>query len=332
MDKKKILILRFSSFGDIVQSMSTIDLLAREHQVDFLVKSEFSKFVALSKNIHNVISFDKKSGILGLIKLALKLRKNGYTHFYDAHSNLRSSIFSLFFKTFNRLEYTERKKERFKRFLLFTLRINKFPWPYKGAYSYIWPIERFLSSTVDLDVGCQLIFDQAIIDSCQAKHSFNNYIVFAPSAAWEMKRWPISHWKSLVNELTGKNIILLGGPEDVFCEEISNIAPDRVLNLAGKTSLIESFYLVSEADMTISADTGILHVSDILKTKTIALIGPTAFGFPSSKKSIIQSVDLPCRPCTKDGRGKCSQEVYQKCMVDILPSDVKKSVLIQLDS
>jgi len=81
--------------------------------------------------------------------------------------------------------------------------------------------------------------------------------------------------------------------------------------------LVESCQAVANAKLVISADTGLLHVADILKVPAVALMGPTAFGFPSGKKTVTLDVVLACRPCTKDGRGKCSRDVWQKCMVDI---------------
>jgi heptosyltransferase-2 len=96
--------------------------------------------------------------------------------------------------------------------------------------------------------------------------------------------------------------------------------------MAGKLSLMESMGIVKKSNLVISADTGIIHVADLIGTPGISLIGPTAFGFPTGAHIKTLEVDLPCRPCTKDGRGNCSQKVYQKCMVDITPEMVVKNI------
>ena len=57
------------------------------------------------------------------------------------------------------------------------------------------------------------------------------------------------------------------GTADTFCEELVEVAPERVINLAGKLSLIESCYAVSKANALVSADTGLIHVADILGVK-----------------------------------------------------------------
>ena len=89
---------------------------------------------------------------------------------------------------------------------------------------------------------------------------------------------------------------------------------------------MESCYLVKQSNLVISGDTGFLHAADLFHTPGIALMGPTAFGFPTGKEINVMEVPLPCRPCTKDGHGRCKQSVWQKCMVDITPDRVVKQV------
>ena len=142
-----------------------------------------------------------------------------------------------------------------------------------------------------------------------------------------MKRWPLLNFKNLIMLLPQFNFLVLGGPEDIFCKELEELAPRRVKNLAGELSLVESMAIVKESQLVISADTGIIHVADILEVQGISLIGPTAFGFPTGKHIKVLETELTCRPCSKDGRGYCSQEVYQKCMVDISPDLVAQNIV-----
>jgi heptosyltransferase-2 len=134
-------------------------------------------------------------------------------------------------------------------------------------------------------------------------------IALVPSAAWEMKRWPLPLWKKLIELMPEHHFVVLGGKEDHFCEELKLVAPLRVENLAGKLTLVESCALIEGSGLVISADTGLLHVADVLGVKALSLMGPTAFGFTTGKQIVTLEVDLPCRPCTKDGRGNCSQNV-----------------------
>ena len=269
--KKKILIIRFSSFGDIVQAMSVLRPLktrSTDSEIHWLTRSEFSNLVTLSPYVDRVISFDKKTGLLGLIKLGFRLRSEGYELIYDAHLNTRSAILRwiLFGKSI-----VSRPKSRWKRILLFTFRINKFPWPFRGMKSYLEPLR-----LPDSELHQQWSFSSEVTTKVDQLVG-ENFVCLAPSAAWEMKRWPLSHWKELINLKSETRFVVLGGPADTFCEKLVQVAPERVSNLAGKLSLIESCYAVSKANALVSADTGLIHVADILGVKGLSLVGPTAF-------------------------------------------------------
>jgi ADP-heptose:LPS heptosyltransferase len=137
-----------------------------------------------------------------------------------------------------------------------------------------------------------------------------------------MKRWPLDHWRELIRLLPECGFVLLGGPEDSFLGALAEVAPDRTLNLAGQLSLAESSALLRHVDLVIANDTGLMHVADQMEVPTLALIGPTAFGYPSHTSSRTLEVDLPCKPCSKDGRGKCVNSLYQRCMIEITPESV----------
>lgn len=318
---QKILIIRLSSFGDIVQAMSTLPALRTRFplaQIDWLVRSDNQSVLRCSPNIHTIWSFDRKSGLKGLIELARKLKAQNYTHVYDAHSNMRSRIVCLFLTPSH---FIRRSKERWKRFLLFKLRVNKFPWPYQGMRSYSSPLTAW-GVMGQGDLQEQWNFTSAQKDKVHRLLGSRSYVALVPSAAWPMKRWPLSHWAQLIKNCPETNFALLGGPGDDFLKELEQLAPERILNLAGALSLAESCYVTSLCQAVVSADTGLLHVADLLGVRALALIGPTAFGFPTNVQVKTLEVDLPCRPCTKDGRGQCVQDVYQKCMVDITPARV----------
>lgn len=311
--KNKVLIIRLSSFGDIVQCMSVLDSLTQEPlsaEVHWLVRSDLEGIPALSSKVSKVWSFDRKDGLGGWLDMAFKLRAEGFTHVYDAHQSLRSRILNFILRPFGLgPKFTKRGKDRLKRILLFSFGINKFPKPFKGMCSYHAPLEKW---------------------GIQKKESFSDQwsfskklpyegIALAPSAAWTMKRWPMGHWKKLIELMPDQKFVVLGGPADTFCQELEDVAPGRVVNLAGKLNLVESCQLVAQSPLLISADTGLIHVADILGKPGLSLIGPTAFGFATNSNIKTLEVNLDCRPCTKDGRGGCSQDVYQKCMVEITP-------------
>ncbi|PIP93924.1 MAG: glycosyl transferase 9 [Bdellovibrio sp. CG12_big_fil_rev_8_21_14_0_65_39_13] len=321
----KILIIRFSSFGDIVQAMSCLEDLHqayRELEVHWLVRNDLSEVVGFDPRV-KVIPFDRKLGFSGLWNLAKNLRNERFDAVYDAHFSLRSRILRWMIKPlpFIGPRWVVRSKERIKRFFLFKLRLNFFPRPYKGMNSYREPLKK-LGIRPGLLTKPQWNIPQVSHDP-QA-------IILCPSAAWEMKRWPINHWIKLIALLPQQRFLVLGGPTDSFCQSIADSAPERCLNLAGKVSLKDSCAIVARAPLVISADTGLIHVADLLGVKGLSLMGPTAFGFCTNPHIETLEIDLKCRPCTKDGRGSCSQSLYQKCMVEITPEHVSQKAIEML--
>ncbi|WP_065219638.1 MULTISPECIES: glycosyltransferase family 9 protein [Butyricimonas] len=334
----KFLIIRFSSIGDIIQCMNVVNGIKNhfpDAEIHWIARKDMGSFLNMDKRIDRVWGFDKKAGFRGLLHMAKELKAEKFDYIYDAHSNIRSNILKAvllpsFYSLFPRgPHYTLRSKDRWKRFLLFKLGINKFDNPFRGIISYRKPLAKWGIMNFESDYS-DWYFPE------EFKERFTRIftpktITLVPSANWEMKRWPVSHWQQVIQLMPEYRFIILAGPTDTFCETIKAIAPERVNNLAGKTSLLESCYLVKQSNLVISGDTGFLHAADLFHSRSIALMGPTAFGFPSGKEAEIMEVNLPCRPCTKDGRGKCKQPVWQKCMIDITPQTVVQKARAILD-
>ncbi len=322
--RQKALIIRFSSFGDIIQSLSCINELAHEYEVHFLTKVQFAALPSLHPNVSKVVAFDRFDGVIGLIKLAWSLRQENYQLIYDAHENPRSKIVRLIMTLFSSSKLVIRSKDRFKRFLFFSFnQRNILPQPFKGMLSYCKPLNLMPSQQ---NLNFEKILSKERIDFL---NQYISKVCLVPSAAWEMKRWPINHWKKLVTDLNLETV-LLGGPEDDFCEEIA-LQSQQCINLSGKLNLIESCYIASKSRIVISADTGLLHVADLQGTPVIALIGPTAFGYPTFNSSIVLERKMSCKPCSKDGRGNCIQKIWQQCMVDLSPGEVSQKIYQLID-
>jgi ADP-heptose:LPS heptosyltransferase len=320
----KLLIVRLSSFGDILQAqpcLAAVRSFDVNAQIDWLVRADLAKILQ-HQPLLKIHSLERQRGFAGLLSLIWSLADERYTHIYDAHNNLRSFWIRLLLPLFTFLKFRTwphvivRSKNRWKRFLFFKLRQPVFKQPFRGSQSFLDPLKQWGISDNFLQ---QPHFEVPPQTSVPLPPS---YIAIAPSAAWPNKRWPLDYWKQLVTLMPQTHFVVLGGPEDTFCDDIAQIDPSRCLNLAGKISLLESCAVVQKARLTISADTGLLHAADQMRKPNIGLIGPTAFGYTSQNTSIILETNLTCKPCSKDGRDRCSNTVFQRCMVEINPQIV----------
>jgi ADP-heptose:LPS heptosyltransferase len=321
---RKVLIVRFSSFGDIVHARSICKVLKKDLGVEklhWLIRSDLDGAISGDKYIDRIIPFERKLGLVGLLRLSKELAKEDYDFVYDAHNNVRSFFVRTVISLFSASSVVVRPKDRLKRIMLFVFGLNLFSKPYKAMESYWRPLQSFLGVSTSLSP-----IEWPVAPTDEQADMLREAIVIVPSTAWPMKSWPQAHWEELILLLPEQKFIILGGPEDDFCESIKSVAPERVSNLAGKLSLKESSALAAHASFLISADTGLQQVADLAGVNGLSLMGPSAFGFTTMGSMKTMEVDLKCRPCSKDGSGKCSQDIYQKCMVEITPSAVAKEV------
>ncbi|MDX9731370.1 MAG: glycosyltransferase family 9 protein [Bdellovibrionales bacterium] len=374
----RVLIIRFSSFGDIFQALEAAKHLFQSKQttyVDWLVRSDFAPLLQHQGYVRAVHSFDRKSSVFDLVRKSWTLA-DSYDHVYDAHSNLRSFIVCITIRTkwflitirtkwflitirtkwfprsllgrkHGNTKYSliTRSKERVRRFLFFKFSFFKhrhpvLPFPYRGAESFVTPLKRWLPELKPSYSDVSWRHDAAVLSQYPeferwlsggtSKPSQGHLIALAPSAAWPNKRWPVERWRELVSlwlkESPHSRFLLLGGPDDRFLDEIEReFGSECVFNAVGKTSLLASASLLAHTSALVANDTGLLHVADRLQLPSVVIVGPTAFGYPVAPVSYVAEVqqsdlrakDLLCKPCSKDGRDRCTNSVALKCLLEI---------------
>lgn len=332
---RKVLIVRFSSFGDVVQALSLPSCIQQQWpdaEIHWVTRHDFQVLLQNHPAIKHLWTLDKKTGLLGLLKLAGVLRQQKFSHIYDAHNNLRSRLLCWILRpplSFSGPRLLRRSIRRWKRFLLFQFRINLFQQPFSGQRDLLEPLQNW-----GLDIGAppapQLFLSNTTLNKVknilQKSLQDQKFIALAPSAAFVLKRWPVEHWKELIQNNPTLKFILLGGPEDVFLQEIAAVASYRVFDFSGQLSLEESAAVVYFSQALVSNDTGLLHVAEQLGKKAIALMGPAPFGFPSRPQTIILQKQLPCRPCSKHGQGPCVNKVHHECLTHIFPVEVSEKL------
>lgn len=168
---------------------------------------------------------------------------------------------------------------------------------------------------------------EAIYQSIKTTHHLDsNYICMAIGAAHQTKQIPVNKMVAIADAYQHLQIILLGGPydEERGNEIIKDTASANVINLAGKSTLMESCIVLDNATLLITPDTGLMHIAAALDVPTVSLWGNTVpkFGmypYPKNHEStheIVEVSGLSCRPCSKIGHQSCPKGHF-KCMNDI---------------
>lgn len=164
-----------------------------------------------------------------------------------------------------------------------------------------------------------------------------NWIGVAPGSVWATKRWPTTKFATLSQTILddkSMGIVLLGGEDDVkaaqfieeSCQQRRPEAKERIINLAGKTSLTDLNGIYPRLKKIISNDSSPIHYASAFNIPTVAIFGSTIpeMGFgPLADSSYIAQVRLNCRPCSDHGPSVCPLGHF-KCMNDLEVTAVKE--------
>jgi heptosyltransferase I len=149
------------------------------------------------------------------------------------------------------------------------------------------------------------------------------WVALLPGGRWDNKRWPAQYFVELV-KLTRqtpdlKFVILGSKDEHLIGQTIAATDPERCLNLAGLTSLVEMIEWIRLCRLMVTNDSGPMHVAAALGRPVIALFGPTnpastgPYGQPGN---VMQNTRLPCVPCMQQ---KCFYRDPLACLHSITP-------------
>jgi ADP-heptose:LPS heptosyltransferase len=330
----KVLVIRFSSIGDVTQSLSIPYYIKKFHpdaEIHFLSRSDLAELFINNKSIFRLWTIERKMGLFELIRFYKVINNENFTHLYDAHNNLRSWLARFFISADFKLV---RSLERAKRFLLLRFKINLFESPHSGQRDLLQPLQKW---NIPFEFPQSLPNENLIPFSEQEVNLLNQkfilperFICIVPSAAYELKRWPLKNWNQLVIKNQRFTFVVLAGPNDHFTKELNVHA--NVINWTGLTSLRESAYVISRSSAVIANDTGLMHIAEQMGKPTIALMGPAPFGFPSRKTTTILERNLKCRPCSKHGQGPCVNALYHECLASISADEVTARISSLLDN
>ncbi len=309
-DKKlKILIIRFSSIGDIVLTSPVIRCLKKQVngiELHYLTKKAFETVLAGNPQLDKIHYLENS-----LSDCIQELKKEKFDYIIDLHHNLRTS----WIKTKLGVSSSSFDKLNWQKWLLVNLKRNTLP-PVHIVDRYLETV-KFLGVKND-HMGLDYFLLKTYTLAEMLPQSHQSYIALVIGAQHATKRLPVDKLTELCKGIKG-SVVLLGGPEDKERgEEIIKAAGHHVFNACGKFKLDESAFLISKAQKVISHDTGLMHIAAAFNKPIVSVWGNTVpeFGmypYKADYSRIIQVKDLSCRPCSKIGFKNCPKGHF-KCM------------------
>ncbi len=340
----KILVIRFTSLGDVVLTTPVLSRLRQTYpdaQIDMIVKNSFADCIRGNPHINELIEFDAALGFHGLFRCLQKIRQKKYDILVDIHRSLRSRLILLFVSG-KKLKYS---KDTWRRLALLKLRWNLYDEYPRKILDYLKPLAKLgidtsfektlMTFSPEELAKAQDIAQQSLLSKKIAhpdpESGYPIRIGLAPGAAHFLKKWPLEKYKELIYILSQRHKILFyvfGGPDDFECENLGNM-PGPVVNLQNKLKLKQTAALISTCHLFIGNDSGLSHVAEAVGVDVFVFFGPTSqhFGYyPYRPLSQVFSRDLTCRPCTRNGKGSCSNSTLKKCLVDISSAEIASQI------
>ncbi len=324
---KKVLIIRFSSLGDVLLTTPFIRSLKNQFPyllIDFIVKEAYKDILINNPYINKLYIFKKRKNEIAELKEMLSVNK--YDLVIDLQNNFRSSSL---IKKLNGYK-TVFNKHTFLKFLLVKLKIDKMSSKAQIAVRYASTINGLQLDPDGLDLYTDKEPDKIIREG-------KNLIGFCPGSRHFTKMWPKEYFIELGNILTknGFLIVLLGGKSDkAICNELNSAIPGSV-SLCGNDDILQTASDIKMCKLIVCNDSGLMHAACAVGIPVLTFFGSTVkqFGFTpyKNKNSILENNSLSCRPCSHIGRASCPKGHF-KCMLQLTPQLAYKHIIELLES
>lgn len=310
----KLLVIRFSSIGDIVLTTPVLRCIKKQlpgTELHFLTKERYRSILEANPYVDKIIT-------LGLSKTLMmhQLKTEEYDAIIDLHHNLRTWEVKRALKGVPAYSF---HKLNWQKWLITACKINRLP------QQHI--VDRYLATTSGFGVmndgeGLDYFIPEeqhVKANDLPLSHQMG-YVALVIGAAHATKQLPADRCIELCRRIS-LPVVLLGGKVDYARgEEIARHDPIKVYNACGKFSLHESADLVRKSLLVITPDTGLMHIAAAFKKPIISIWGNTipAFGMTPyygrhQVPQHISEVQLGCRPCSKIGHDACPKKHFN-CM------------------
>ncbi len=310
----KILILRFSSIGDIVLTTPVIRCLKQQLEgveIHYCTKRRYQELIAHNPYIDKCYYLDDS-----LNQLIGQLHSERYDFIIDLHNNLRTSLI----------------KHRLGKRAFTVDKINIQKWLYVQFKANVMPsvhiVDRYMDTVKWLGVindGQGLDYfipdDEHLCANDIPYTHQSSYVAYALGGQHATKHLPVDRMIELCRKIGGP-IILLGNQHDRETGEVvrSELGDDLIFNACGLFTLNQSASLVRQAQVVFSHDTGLMHIAAAFKKPIVSIWGSTTpqLGmYPyKTRHLIVENTNLSCRPCSKIGHERCPLGHF-KCMNDL---------------
>jgi heptosyltransferase-2 len=305
----KILILRFSSIGDIVLTTPVVRCLKEqlpEVEIHYATKPQYASILEANPHIDKVITLQGS-----VANLAKTLRTEKYDAVVDLHANLRTRLLRSLLPG---ISFSVFRKQNMRKWLI-VKKLTRKPCEHV-VYRYMDTIKKW---GVKYDgKGLDYYYNESVVNGLPGKH----YIAYAIGGTWATKRMPLNKIEDLIKTSNGHWVLLGDGNDAQVGEMLAAQFPECVTNMCGKLTLDQSAQVLAGAEKVVTHDTGLMHIAAALRKPIVSIwgnttpdfgMGPFLPGTKNSKPILAEAKGLSCRPCSKIGFNACPKGHFD-CM------------------
>tara|TARA_B100000767_G_scaffold134381_1_gene127501 strand:- start:201 stop:1169 length:969 start_codon:yes stop_codon:yes gene_type:complete len=292
--KLKILVIRFSSIGDIILTTPILRCLKLQLNcdIDFLTNRKYQNLLLSNPNIHDIYFLKDKSN-----ETINFLKDQEYDIIIDLQNNVRSLKIRLGLK----IKSFVFAKENIKRYILIFFGVN-------FLNNHI--VDRYFKTVANLKVyNDNKGIDYTLSNVPNLKFKTDkDYISWCIGGTHEAKKLSVKQISNVINQLN-IDVVLIGGAneKEVAAEIINNTLSKKVYSFCGEISIEESAFIIKKSKLLLTNDTGMMHIASAFDSPIISFWGCTkpSLGFSAympnqNSENII--IELSKRPCSKHGK------------------------------
>jgi heptosyltransferase I len=323
---RSMLIVLMGSMGDVIRGLCLVahlkSFLPGLH-LTWLVEPQWAALVRFHPLVDRIIVFDRPQPISGVYRLWKALSEIHFDVTLDLQRHLKSGFFSKLSGAPRRIGF-HRQNTKERNWLFNNEHIPFFPDSIPKLVHYL-SFARYLG----LPEPETLDFGFSRLTSTDAPRSVQNLapplISIVMGSSWESKDWFFEGYRGLLTEILDtrkESVILLGdrSKEKEAARLSEQMASPRVLNLVGKTTLLELAATLKKSVVAVGPDSGPGHLSAAVGTPYVSLFGPTSPDrvVPYGCRHLVVAVDLDCAPCNQRRCSKKDRPCMKKITVNMV--------------
>jgi len=278
---QNILVVRTDKIGDVVLTTAALHALRQKFpaaKISVLISSQTRDLVAGNPDVDAVL-VDDRAGVhkgMGYLRLVREIRRRHFDLAVIYHTKKRTNFLCWAAGIPVRMGYKDKKFG----FLLNAPVPDDRPLGRKHEVYYCLEVIKTLGVT-DSPVTLHVPIhpdNEAWVKNWMGRCRISpaqNLIAVSPSASCPTRRWPVTRFIELIQDLQGRfkaSFVIVGGQEGIpLAEEIQRAVSGPVYNLAGKTTLGQLVSLLKRCNLLVSNDSGPVHVAAALGTPVVSI-------------------------------------------------------------